>query len=54
MHERRVAEIVEAAVEEDLGASLEPDGLSEGEARIGLEKFGEEAAERRAWPSGRE
>ena len=44
VHEALVAKVVEATGREDLGASLEPDGLAKGHALLG-EDLGEDAAE---------
>ena len=45
MDQARVAEVVEAALAEDLGARLEPDCLAELDA-VASEQLGEDAAER--------
>jgi hypothetical protein len=45
VHEAGVAQVVQAAFAEDLGAGLEPDGLAELDAVAG-EELGEDAAER--------
>jgi hypothetical protein len=44
MYQARVAKVVEAALTEDLRASLEPDGLAELDAIAG-EQFGKDTAE---------
>ena len=44
--EVRVAEVVETTVCEDLGASLEPNSLAEGDTGVLLQDLGEDAAER--------
>merc|ERR1719262_1512686 len=45
MDERRVAEVVEAAILEDLRAGFKPDGLRERHAGKGLEELRKKAAE---------
>ena len=46
VHEAGVPQVVEAAIAEDLGAGLEPDGLAELDAVVAGEQLREDAAKR--------
>ncbi len=52
MHQVLVAEVVQAAISEDLGASLEPHGLTEGDAALGQQLGGDAAQGAQHGPAG--